>query len=1076
MHFIVGIGASAGGLDALEKFFKNMPLENDMSFIVVQHLSPDYKSLMGELLAKFTDMPIKKVEDGMSVEGGCIYLIPPKKNMTIIEKTLYLSDIDQSRGLNLPIDIFFRSLAEDQGETAIGIVLSGTGSDGTNGIRAIKESGGMIMAQDEFSAQFDGMPKSAIFTGLVDYVLPAEEMGIKLIEYISRRSKFVVDKSEIFENKSDDAINKIFTLMRNIIGLDLTHYKQSTVLRRIERRMSIHQIQNLESYYIFLRQSKNEVKTLCGEVLIGVTKFFRDTEAFEIILDKVIPEIFNNKQENELIRVWVAGCSTGEEAYSIAILIQEYITKSGRKNEVKIFATDFDKDAIEFAGAGMYPASIAADVSSEILKKYFVYHGEYYMVSRQIREMLIFASHNLIQDPPFNKMDLISCRNLMIYFQPVLQKKVLSYFHYSLNSNGILFLGSSETTGEMSMHFAPIDNKWKIYRHKGEGRIVADSLDILQNGLGTESKLHRFTTSFRVGNSTKVLEQLYKVLIKNYIDPSIVIDENYDIILICGGANRYLKVPEGHPSLNIMNMLPKETAIPLAAALRKAFKDNKEIRFQSYGTKDKKESESFDVVVSLIPKELIQQRIAVIVFKEIKEAKIEVNEIYNLEIDNNASERIKVIEQELQYTRENLQATIEELETSNEELQATNEELLSSNEELQSTNEELQSVNEELITVNSEYQMKIVELTELNNDMDNLLSSTHIGTVFLDRDLNIRKFTPAVTKVINLMEQDIGRPISHISHNLVGADLVENSKHVLQTLIPVEKEVQRLDGEVFLKGIHPYRTRDNMIKGIVITFVNITEIKKATDEILKLSYAVEQSPAMILITDLKGNIQYANKKFFEQCGYRREEVIGNNARILRSGVTDESVYKDLWKTITNGKKWTGEFCNKKKNGERFWEMASISPIKVGNGGYSSFIKISEDITDKKIKEEEIIFGQLAMTTLIEYIPYAVTLVNLKGRIVYANHKAEELFILDRKEITSRSYNSQEWGITDEDGNRIKSKDMPFSIVIKTGEPIKEYVYRIKQSDKKDILVSTDAVPIKTNDGSIIGVYITYYGR
>lgn len=955
MQYIVGVGASAGGLEALEKFFRNMPVLKDVSFVVVQHLSPDYKSLMVELLARHTSMRIIRVEDAMKIQPGCVYLIPPKNNMTIIGDTLYLKEYDAVQRLNLPIDIFLHSLAEDKGPQAIAIILSGTGSDGTNGIRSIKEYGGLVFVQDEFSAQFDGMPKSAIYTGLVDYVLPPEEMGGKLAEYINNHCITIQSTTECNTDgnisSEEEGLKKIYGIIRKQIDLDFTYYKPNTILRRIERRMTINYSKSISEYYVFLKQNANEVKTLCSELLIGVTQFFRDAEAFAILANVTIPDIINEKKDGDAVRIWIAGCYTGEEAYSVGILVAEYLRKSKKRLEIKIFASDVDRNAIEFAATGIYPSSIAADVSPELLSRYFKKRGDHYQISKEIREMLVFARHNLIKDPPFNRVDLVCCRNLLIYFQPILQKKVLSFFDYALNYNGYLFLGPSETIGDMSPSFISIDNRWKIYKHKARGKQINNAIDMLS--LPLTNPIKNFgaepPTYSRSGSHHRPLENLYKVLISDFMKPSVIVDENYDIVMICGGANRFLTLPEGQPTLNITGMFAKSASTTLMTALRKAFKEERKTCFKYKKALERGDFLAIDVTVEMMSAEKTLQKLAVIYFLAL-ETENQDDSLRLPEIDPDAANRIKELELDLQFTRENLQATIEELETSNEELQATNEELLSSNEELQSTNEELQSVNEELITLNAEYHTKITELTDLHNDVDNFLSSTNIGTVFLDKNLNVRKFTPAVTKVINLMVQDIGRPISHISHNLGNAeDLVNDAKEVLSTLIPMEREVHRLDGEIFLKTIFPYRTRENMIKGVVISFINITELKTMSRELEKLTYAVSRSQLMIVLTDTAGSIEYANEKFLNHTGYSRDEIYGQKANLLKSGKTNKAIYQNLWENIRNGKQWKGSFCNQKKNGELYNEHATISPILNASGEIVYYIKIAEEIEKTKFE-------------------------------------------------------------------------------------------------------------------------------
>lgn len=828
MKYIIGVGASAGGLEALEHFFKNMPLRQDVAFVVVQHLSPDYKSLMVELLSKHTAMPVHRVENATPIELGCIYLIPPRKTMTIEGDSLYLRDYEPTEKLHLPIDIFFHSLAEEKGPLAVGVILSGTGSDGTNGIRAIKEAGGMVMVQDEFSAQFNGMPKSAIYTGLVDFVLPPEEMGRKLSDYIDNHKTTSEITGDDHANTDQESLQRIYTHIKRKWELDLSLYKQNTILRRLERRMSIHHINTLRDYELLLRKSREETSTLCNELLIGVTRFFRDADAFAFLQHKIIPTIFEDKSQEKEIRIWVSACSTGEEAYSIAMLFRNYIKTSRKNIAVKIFATDFDRNAVEFAASGLYPCSIAADIPAEFLQQYFVPCGEYYQIAKEIREMLIFATHNITNDPPFNKIDLVTCRNLLIYFQPFIQKRVISFFDYALNPGGYLFLGPSETIGDENRSFDLLESRWKIYRHKTQTRVASPGIEGLFTNKAAAGR-HLMHDRYPAPNG-KPLDSVYRLLLQTYMQPAVVVDESYTVLLTCGGASQFLTVPEGIPTFRLTDMLAKEAVTPVMIALRKAFKQDVRSVYQYHWQKNDGMSQPINLTVELMPEITAGAKYCLVKFITSEPSPAEdVQPIFDLNADT--TDRIQELESELQYTKENLQAVVEELETANEELQATNEELLSSNEELQSTNEELQSVNEELITLNSEYQMKITELTDLNNDMDNLMSSTNIGTLFLDANLLIRKFTPAVTQIINILEQDIGRPILHISHKLDNSDLIGESLRVLESRSPLKKEVVSQDGQIFLQTIFPYITRDNYMKGVVITFVNITELKLVRQQV-----------------------------------------------------------------------------------------------------------------------------------------------------------------------------------------------------------------------------------------------------
>ncbi len=739
--YIVGIGTSAGGLEALEKFFSSAPPLTGLAFVVIQHLSPDYKSHMVQLLSKYTPLSVFEAEDGMPVETNSIYLLPRRKNMTIFKGKLYTVDYNRSHGgLNLPIDIFFESLAHDQGERSVGIILSGTGSDGTRGIRAIKEQGGLVIAQDD-SAKFDGMPRSAISTRLVDYILPPEKIAITLLKYIKHPSLAADGIFEVPIPVHDNQLAKLFAVVQASTGVDFTDYKPNTILRRIERRMTVNQIENLNDYVTVLQDSPDESRTLYKEFLIGVTRFFRDGEAFQKIQDTVIPGLLQGRSRQSQVRVWIPGCSTGEEAYSLAILFREHMEKTGQYFDIKIFATDLDKEALDFASRGVYQESVLADISTERLRNFFVKRGDTYEVLRPLRGLVVFAHQNLIKDPPFSKMDLISCRNLLIYLQPKLQQRVLSIFQFALNSDGYLFLGSSESVGDFADVFKTIDNKWKLFQFDGT---IRPRLDQTQLTGRTESPRSVGVTAYRqpIAQGTddwRTSDPVLRSLVEQVMPPCLVVDENGSIIHAFGDLEPYLKLPQGYQiDLNVRKMAREPLSLPLSTALHRTSQNEEEVVYSNIRLESGPE---INLTVRLFFEKNSRQRLFLIMFTptDTPGGNPETAEIFSL--PKGAAQRINVLEQELQYTKENLQATIEELETSNEELQATNEELMAANEELQSTNEELQSVNEELITVNSEYQAKIMELTNLNDDVNNLLKSTDVGTIFLDANLHLRKFT-----------------------------------------------------------------------------------------------------------------------------------------------------------------------------------------------------------------------------------------------------------------------------------------------------------------------------------------------
>jgi len=895
--YVVGLGTSAGGLEALERFFKNMPSTDQFAFLVVQHLSPDYKSHMVELLSKHTNMTVHEARDGVEITAGNIYLLPPRKNMTIFKKKLYLVDYDRSRGLNLPIDILFESLAKDQRNKAVGCILSGTGSDGTRGIRAIKEYGGIVLAQDD-TARFDGMPRSAIATQLVDYVAAPERMPEILMRYIKHPGLIRNGSQQHLKLMQEkDLVGKVLAILRDHNGVDFTGYKPNTLIRRIERRMSLYEITSLEQYIDYLQKSSSERKVLFKEFLISVTSFFRDPEAFEYLQQRVIPALLDSRHRKDQVRVWVPGCATGEEAYSLAILFQEHMEVTGRFADVKIFATDIDREALERAGQGRYPESIMADIPTPMLNNYFVKQGEQYEILRQIRSMVVFAYQNLVTDPPFSRIDLVSCRNLLIYLQPAVQNRIFSIFQFALKPGGFLFLGSSESLGEKAADFTVENSKWKIYSFRGTYNPLINT-HITRSEHTDPVSLNEQPSQIKPTSDWRSGDAVLRSLVEHVMPPCIVVDEKMNMIHGFGELDPYLRAPRGlQVNLNVLKLVEEDLSIPLSTALNRTFKDGKEVTFSHVEFTNQTGIHHIDLTTRLFWYRGQHQKLILVLFVPIEtNPEIENGEQFNL--SEGVSQRIGNLEQELQYTRENLQATIEELETSNEELQATNEELMAANEELQSTNEELESVNEELLTVNNEYQVKIKELGALNDDMNNLLKSIDIGTVFLDSDLNVRKFTPAAQNSINLLEQDIGRPIHHFAHKLVNFELVDAIESVTETLVSSEHEVQDKSGRWYLLRITPYRTHTNQINGVVLALVDITELKiaaSAAERSNQFTQVILNSlSAHIAVLDSDGTIVNVNdawRDFAQENGGTglTTDVGTNYLHVCRTSAMDEAV-------------------------------------------------------------------------------------------------------------------------------------------------------------------------------------------
>lgn len=1003
----VGVGASAGGLEAIENLFKHMPANSGLAFIVVQHLSPDYKSLMVELLSKHTQMPVHRITEGMVVEANSVYLIPPKTNLTIFHGKLLLLEQDYSRGINLPIDIFLRSLAEDQAEKSVAIILSGTGSDGVRGIRAIKESGGMVMVQDEESAKFDGMPRSAIATGLPDFVLPPDEMPQQLLSFIKHP---YASKTEV-ETKlltNEDGLTRIFAMLRERTKVDFTYYKPSTVVRRIERRMSVNQIHELRDYVHFMESYPKEVNTLYRELLIGVTNFFRDAEAFKELDEQWLPQLLEQTKSNE-IRFWVAACSTGEEAYSLAILAKECMERLERSCNVKIFATDVDRDAIMLAGNGIYPESIAADVSSRLLSKYFHRRDDSFQISRNIREMVVFAQHNLIKDPPFTNIDFISCRNVLIYLQPVLQKKVLEQFNFSLNRTGLLFLGSSESVGDMSSYFELLNNKWRIYQSKDKHRpssINRQDIAISNYAIPNMSLHHTGNrVSWQQNSEERMLNRLLQDVVEEYMPLTVIVNEELEPLHVLGDAAGFFTLPRGKAVHDITKMATRELSIPLSTALQKVFKSREEVNYNNVRIKDKKgEDRLIKIRIRLLPERKGQEPLAVVLLEEIditQNHSVTTSTSYDL--GHEAEQRINDLEQELQFTRENLQATIEELETSNEELQATNEELLASNEELQSTNEELQSVNEELHTVNAEHQSKILELTELTNDLDNLLSSSRVGTVFLDEELIIRRFTPAVTRLFNFLETDVGRPLAHISHRF-HIEIMPVLKEVQIHNITKQQEVRAEDGSYYLMSVQPYQVGPEVYAGIVLNFVDISELKAIETE-LKLSeerYVLAQKAAKMGTWDwdLNTNKVVWSELLEPMFGLKPGEFLGTfNAFMQCVHAEDRDLVKhSVQQCIEQDVPYDIEMRVVWKTGAVHWLHALGHVYRDESGKALRMMGISHDITEQKSMEKDLRKSKDKLSRYFQQPFIGMAISTPDHRIIEVNDKLCEMLGYAREEL------------------------------------------------------------------------------
>ena len=955
---IVGIGASAGGLEAFETFFKAMPSDSGMAFVLVAHLDPTHISLLPELVQKHTQMKVFQVEDGVVVEPNAVYVIPPNKNMNLFNGRLQLMDLAHPRGVNLPIDSFLRSLAQDQGSNAVCIILSGTGTDGTLGLKAIKGELGMVMVQDEESARYDGMPRSAVATSLVDYVLPPEKMPDELIRYTQHVGNRGTDRLIAGSGSTGGALQKIYALLRTRTHHDFSLYKENTICRRIERRMHVHQLDELSTYVRYLQESEREIDILFKELLIGVTSFFRDPPAFEK-LKEILLEQFADTPNEYSFRIWVPGCSTGEEAYSVAILVQECMEELKAYFNIQVFGTDIDEEAINFARTGLYSSSIAADVGESRLNRFFFKDENGYQIKKMIRETLVFAPQNVIKDPPFTKLDLLCCRNLLIYFGTELQQKLLPIFHYSLKPDGTLFLGSSETIGAGTDLFATRDKKWKIFRSKPSKITAYRTLDFPMVSVEREMFEAGVSGAVKQAEELSALQLVETILQQSDAPPCAIVDVAYNVLYIHGHTGRFLEPAIGRTSVNILEMARPGLRGELVAVLRQVSVHRQEVVRRGA----KVEQNGGQIAVDLIVRPILEQSplhgLLMIVFEEAtkpeKEAKKKARPARK-----KGSKSVEELERELLHMRENLQTTIEELETSNEELKSTNEELQSTNEELQSTNEELetskeelQSLNEESATVNAELQNRVEELSHTNDDMKNLLDSTQIATLFLDTELRVRRFTPKMTEIIPLTGADLDRPVTHFATSLQDVDLVGSGEEVLENLLPVEREVSGKEGNCFRMRVFPYRTTSNVIDGVVITLVDITELKQVEDA---LRASEERGRAILKVAgdgiyeiDISGKIVFANEIYAQMFGYTAEELIGKDWNETVSSETMNNG-KEVSEQLLAGEIIEGGGKGIHKDGHEIYTWFRAGPI-FRDEELAGIIGTIKDIAEGKRDEE-----------------------------------------------------------------------------------------------------------------------------
>ena len=1064
---IVGIGASAGGLKAFEAFFSGMPADTDgfgnltagpgMAFILVQHLAPDHKSILAELISSFTRMQVFEVRDGMEVKINCVYIIAPNRDMALLNGALQLMEPTERRGQRLPIDFFFSSLAQDQRERAIAIILSGTGSDGTLGVRAIKGEGGMVIVQNPASTEFVGMPRSAIATGMVDYELPPAEMPAKIIAYVAHAFGNFKQPDTIIATKAENALKKIFVLLRAQTGHDFSLYKPSNIFCRIQRRMAVQQIDTMEMYVKYLQNDPNEITALFHDMLIGVTNFFRDPKAFTVLEKQIIPRLFEGKSAGDAIRVWATGCSTGEEAYSLAILLIEQQEALKQSFQIRVFATDIDSRAIATARVGLYPAGIARNVSRDRLMRFFTIEpgGGAYRIHKNIRDMMIFAEHSVIKDPPFSKIDLISCRNLLIYLGGDLQEQLIPMFHYSLNSGGFLFLSTSETVGEFTGLFGVEDRDAKLYQRK-ESIDVAYPERHKQRGfsgmvlppamLATTAIREVSPLVIEKTNGPKNLSprELTERALMRIAPAAALVNGNGSIIYLQGRTGLYLEPAQGEPgSSNILKMAREGLRDHLNIDLRKAVRTKEIVHSQGLLV----QTAGGQIAVNLTVHPVIadpfgetQGRPAaspasVQYLVILEEAAVSPGKAGKRQADKKAGVEspktmkgddakariaalqlaLRVKEEYIQTSNEELEYSTEELKFVNEEMQSVNEKLQSSNEELETSKEELQSVNEALLTVNTEMQTKVADLSRANNDMNNLLAGTGIGTIFVDQALTIQRFTPPVTQIMNMILSDLGRPVSHIASNLRDYDqLSADVKTVLDTLIPKEIEVQTTEGKWYLMRILPYRTTNNVIEGAVITFVEITELKQMHVSIIELEKVQAEMQAseerfrslvsvtaqIVWITDAVGNVTGDMPSWRAYTGQTVEQVRSEGwAEALHPEDLQQALA--VWqRALESHSLYEVEYRMRRHDGQYRLFAARGTPLRSADGSVCEWVGYCADITERKRTEEALRESREKYSTIFDQSPIAIEFYNSDGGLISVNSACINLFgVVNRNEIS-----------------------------------------------------------------------------
>ena len=954
----VAIGASAGGHEALECLFRAIPSDCPLSFVVVMHLPADGPSLLPDIIRKYTSIQVLTVENGMPLRPNTIYIPPPGKNLKVNDGKLQVFSPESEERPHHPINRFFISLAADLRDRAVAVVLSGFGSDGSEGVKRIKEGGGIVLVQEPETAINSLMPQNAIATGVADSVLPAKKIAARLIQ--------IAEENVVFHPQTDpeainEHLNPIFNLLQRKTSHDFSSYKRNTILRRIERRMVFNGAGELSEYLAILERHPQEANSLCQELLIGVTSFFRDPDAFELLGGKILPLLFANRNREEPIRIWHACCATGEEAYSVAMLILEFLEKENLSAKVQIFASDLDEVAVAQARAGLYSDEIAAGVGNERLERFFLKSEGGWQVTKQLREMILFAHHNLIKDPPFSRLDLLVCRNFLIYLNPSIQKLLIPLFHQVLNPGGYLFLGSAESVGPHNDLFTPVNKKWRIFMRQG-GKSKVKTLFPFTGPISKHTETDRSIRLFENQESSMV-DQANKILMERYVPARVIINDKNEVVHFSKRAGVYLLMPEGKPTRDLLKMAREELRPALRAAIYKAFSNQQEITYKGVKTVTDRGETAINITVLPLMEPPQSGRQALVIIEPVDSSPVQLlsNEEVRLGDDASGNSITRHLEEQLRVTGEQLQSTCEQLETSNERFTLANEELMTVNEELQSTNEELQSTNEELVTVNSELQRKMEELNQSNSDLENLFTSSEVAIVFLDRELSIKRFSSAMGAVLNLTPSDIGRAIHHINITIDLSSLQSDSRQVLENLVSVEREVASKDGRIFIMQILPYRTTEGGIDGIVVKLTDISERKLAEVSLQesekRFRTMANAIPQLAWIAGPDGSIFWYNQRWYDYTGTTPEQMEGWGWQSIHDPVVLPKVLEKWKESISTGEPFDMEFPLLGASGEFRWFLTRVLPLKDAKGSIIQWFGTNTDVTE--IKESEKVIKESA---------------------------------------------------------------------------------------------------------------------